>query len=58
MDKNTITVAQLLDEIAAEFCDKYCKFPEVTASERGETDETVDYLYDHYCGDCPLQRLM
>jgi len=57
MDKNTITVAQLLDQIASEFCDSYCKYPEVAASERSDTDDT-DYLYDHYCGDCPLQRLM
>lgn len=48
------TVVDLLDHIAAVFCDKYCKWPEKYKTEDGDEDGR---LYDEKCGDCPLNDL-
>lgn len=48
-----MTVPQLLDKIAVEMCDKYCKFPDQASKE--SKDE--DYLYRTYCDKCPMNKL-
>jgi hypothetical protein len=52
------TCAQIFDEIIMEMCDKYCKCPAEAEAAVEDPDDAEDYLYNHYCGDCPLQRLM
>ena len=44
-----ITIPQLLDKIAGEMCDKYCKFPDQ------EKDE--DELFKKHCDKCPMLKL-
>lgn len=50
MATNEPTVADLLNRMAADFCDNYCKFPE----QYGEDQE--EQLYKH-CENCPLNLL-
>ena len=57
MDKEK-TVAQIFDEIIIEMCEKNCKFPAEAEAAVEDPDDAEEYLYGHYCGDCPLQRLM
>ena len=45
------TITDILDEMATEFCDSYCKWPEKYTIEGIEHSAR---LYDEHCGDCPL----
>ena len=52
------TITQLLQEIADDFCENYCKYPDVCMSERKDPDEAEDLLYSEYCNKaCPFNRL-
>jgi hypothetical protein len=44
-----MTVPQLLDKIAGEMCDKYCKFPDQAKDE--------DELFKNHCDKCPMLKL-
>ena len=44
-----MTVPQLLDKIAGEMCDKYCKFPDQAKDE--------DELFKKHCDKCPMLKL-
>lgn len=44
-----MTVPQLLDKIAGEMCDKYCKFPDHAKDE--------DELFKNHCDKCPMLKL-
>ena len=48
------TVVDLLDHMAAVFCDKYCKWPE---QYRGDDGEDENALYNEHCNMCPLNDL-
>lgn len=48
------TVVDLLDHMAAVFCDKYCKWPE---QYRGDDGEDENALYNEHCKKCPLNDL-
>ena len=45
------TITDILDQMATEFCDNYCKWPEKYTIEGIEHSAR---LYDEHCGDCPL----
>ena len=45
------TITDILDEMAADFCDNYCKWPEKYTVEGIEHSSK---LYEEHCGDCPL----
>lgn len=47
--KKEKTITELLEEIAGEICDKYCKYTDAC--------EDLDELYKQYCHDCPLNRI-
>ncbi len=47
------TVTSVLEGIANEICDSYCKWPEMY----GEKNEDLDGLYKEHCDNCPLSRL-
>lgn len=53
-----MAVHQMIDEIASEICDNYCKYPQEVQNKylRGEINETEkeDYMMEHYCNKCPL----
>ena len=44
------SVNEILTEVCAEICDKYCKFPELCDDE--------DELIEGHCEDCPLCELI
>lgn len=47
MQKDNKTIVEQIEDICAEMCDKYCKFPEMEY-------ESEDELYERHCNDCPL----
>lgn len=51
------SVTELLEDIAQEICDRFCKYPEIAKTEVGDPDLADDFLYDKYCAKCPLSRL-
>ena len=44
-----VTVTALLEEIANDFCDNYCKYPSEYADE--------DRLMEEHCERCPIMRI-
>jgi len=50
--ENKSTDIESFERMAAEICDKYCKFPEMYPS--GETQK----LIDEKCCKCPFERLI
>ena len=51
------TIYEQLNEIVEEFCDKYCKYPDICLAERKDPDAAEDLLYEKYCGGCPMNRI-
>ena len=50
MDEKKITITQILDDIEAEICDEYCKYPyQFSDDEQAELDAI--------CETCPLKRI-
>lgn len=50
------TVTEMLEGIASEFCDKYCKYSDAPIPE----GKTEDWLYldeDSPCNNCPINRM-
>lgn len=58
MSLREVTVHTLIDEIAKDMCDNYCKYPQIVHEKflQGEVEECdkSDYLAEHYCNNCPL----
>lgn len=51
MKKNECpTVMELLEDIASQMCDNYCKYPEQF---QGDPDE----MFEEVCSKCPMTRL-
>lgn len=42
------TIPQLLEDIASEICDHYCKYPEQYQGDK------QDDLFNEHCDNCPL----
>ena len=56
------TISEELEEIKAKMCDEYCKFPAhvhgMWLRDELETDkDEFEYMQEHYCNVCPLNRL-
>ena len=48
-DTKKPTLPDIIEEVATEFCDEYCRFPfEI---------EDYDTLLNTKCANCPIQRL-
>lgn len=45
------TIAQQLEEVVEEMCDKYCKWPE-------KWDEEIELYESSICRNCPLNKLV
>lgn len=48
------SISQQLEDIATEFCDKYCKYPETYKPEEHDGVELFD---SDICSNCPIGRL-
>lgn len=48
-----MTIPRLLEMIACEFCDKYCKYPEQWDEEK----EGCELCESEACAKCPINRL-
>lgn len=51
-------ITKILEEIAEEICDGYCKYPQIVHEKwlKEEIEEDRDeYLEEHYCDQCPLK---
>jgi hypothetical protein len=57
VEESPKTVTELLDEICADFCENYCKYPGICLAERKDPDEADELCYQRYCGDCPLNKV-
>ena len=60
-DKRKTITAQF-EEIKEQMCDKYCKYPDEVhqrylLDEFENEEDKFEYLMEHYCKDCPLQKL-
>ena len=48
--RTRITVADILEDVKADMCDEYCRWPELL---KGEPEDRLIDL----CNNCPLERL-
>lgn len=54
MTEPTKTVTQLLNDMAAKFCNDYCRWPWVY---RDGNEEDEGRMYEEKCNKCPLNIL-
>lgn len=57
-EKPNLSVQDIFNYVCDQMCDKYCRFPEKVARERKDEDDADDYLYEHYCEECPMNLLI
>lgn len=59
-DQNQKPITRILIEVVDEICDNYCKYPAMMLSENQEeeADMLEDMLYEQYCANCPLTKLI
>ena len=48
-----VTVPKLLEEVANDFCDNYCKWPE----QWNEKEEGCELCESEICATCPINKL-
>lgn len=53
-DNNTLTVANIMEQIAEAMCNNYCKFPSIW----NEEEEGMELCESDICKNCPLNRLV
>ena len=51
MEEKQKTIYDLLDEVAATMCDKYCKYPE-------SYEGTYDEMLEEICANCPMCKVL
>ncbi len=59
-EKKQVTVTSLLQEVADDICNHYCKYPEAILTEIPDIEDDdirEQALWDKYCHDCPLNKL-
>lgn len=49
--------AEELENIKADICDKYCKWPNEYLKSYEDPDVAHDKMIEEWCPECPLQRL-
>ena len=50
---STGNVIEIINDVCAELCDKYCKWPEKWDAEK----EGMELCESDICGNCPMMRL-
>lgn len=53
MQKETKTLIEIVEQIKADMCDNYCKWPSLYKGD----ENAFDRLLDERCAHCPLNRL-
>lgn len=58
--KKKESITAILIHAVDEICDNYCKYPDMMISKDPESDPDIleDMLYEQYCANCPLNRLV
>ena len=51
------TITEQLENIKAEICDKYCKWPQLYLESIKDPDDAHEVMLEHKCAKCPTQRL-
>ena len=51
------TITQQIEDICGEICDNYCKYPQISQEKYKDPDEAYEWLMNHCCEKCPLDRL-
>lgn len=51
---DTKTIPQIIEEVSAEICDKYCKYPNEWKPEDHDGKELFE---SDICANCPLMKL-
>lgn len=46
------TISQIIEEVASEICDHYCKY-----MHGNYLEEELDEVLNKYCSNCPLNKL-
>ena len=54
-DKDLPNIPAILNHVACDFCENYCKWPEKYTDESGEVHEVK--LMDEHCVKCPVQLI-
>lgn len=49
-------MTNIIEEVSAEICDNYCKYPAIYDT-REDSDEEHDKMLKEVCDSCPLNRL-
>lgn len=58
MKEAKISVADILQSVADQMCDKYCKWPDHCLAEKEDQYEADELLLGTYCDKCPMQQLI
>lgn len=53
----TKTITEQIEEVCNEICDNYCKYPQISLEKYKDPDEAYEWLMNHCCEKCPLDRL-
>lgn len=53
MENEEKTIPEIIEEAKADFCDNYCKYPELY----GNSSEEYDEMLQDVCSGCPMNRL-
>lgn len=59
-DNKPTPITRILIEVIDEICDHYCKYQASMIPENpgDEVDMLEDMLYEQYCANCPLTKLV
>ena len=54
------TVMSIIEEVAGQICDKYCKYPDIYKPEHIPSidDDYMGRMFQDKCRECPLKRLV
>lgn len=58
MREAKLTVVDILQSVADQMCDKYCRWPEHCLAEKKDPDEAEELLLTEHCAGCPMQQLI
>jgi hypothetical protein len=53
MQKETKTLIEIVEQVKADMCDRYCKWPDQYKGDENAYDRMIDEKCEH----CPLNRL-
>ena len=46
-----------IEKVGEEFCDKYCKYPDMYNGKSGDEENDCDMLFKERCANCPITKL-